>query len=286
MIVLSLTLAALLDSPSTVALKMDDRGRPVISAHINDRGPFDMVIDTAAQTSLLVPSLVEELALRPLEGEMTINGAVDAQSARMYPIERISTGLFDDHQLAILALPNGSLTSARGIIGMERFTGSKIAFNVADSTLSIAPSSAAGAGHATVAGATGDNGLLHVPMQLEGVTVQALVDTGAGPSVGNLALLEALGMRWDDPRLKPAGAIRGATQGLSSAWVAQLGTVALGPVVFRNVPIIFSNTDGSPTPSLILGTNLLGLLQGYAVDFPRAELQIQMPTSVEAQSKP
>ncbi len=37
--------------------------------------------------------------------------------------------------------------------------------------------------------------------------------------------------------------------------------------------------DGAPTPSLILGNDLLNLFPGYAVDFPRAELQINLPGS-------
>ena len=36
--------------------------------------------------------------------------------------------------------------------------------------------------------------------------------------------------------------------------------------------------DGAPTPSVILGSDLLNLFPGYAVDFPRRELQIKLPT--------
>ncbi|MFC6839753.1 aspartyl protease family protein [Xanthomonas theicola] len=285
MIALSLVLAALLQPAATVALQQDDRGRPVIEAQINDKGPFAMVVDTAAQTSLLAPSLVQELALRPLEGDMTIIGAVGMQTAKIYPVERLNAGLFDERQLEMLALPNDSITSARGIIGMERFAGSKVLFDLTAGTLTIAPSSAAASGHATVAGTTDGNGMLHVPLRLDGVSVQALVDTGAGRSVGNLALLKALGLRQDDPRVKPAGEIRGTADAATAAWIVQLETVALGPVRFRDVPLLISDMGEAGTPSMLLGNDLLGVLQGYAVDFPRAELQIRLPAA-PAPAKP
>ncbi len=275
MAVASLLLSALLSA--TVPMGVDSGGRPTMDVQVNGQGPFKMVVDTAAQTSLLSQRLVDALKLQPLDEQMTVRGAVSAQVASIYPVEELRSGLFHEQQLGMLALPSGNATSADGIIGMERFTGGKLVFRPARRELALSPSAAVSEGYVAVVGKRDDGGLLHVPMRLGGATAMALVDTGAGPTVANLQTLDAMGWQRDDPRLKAAGTIRGATEAMIPAWIAEVDAVSIGPVTFRNVPVVFADTGPETAPAVILGANLLGLLQGFAVDFPRAELQVEVP---------
>ncbi|VFR21690.1 hypothetical protein AMP9_4056 [plant metagenome] len=274
---------ALMQASSVAELRHDDRGRPVIGAQLNGSGPYDMVVDTAAQSSLISQGLVHELSLTALDGEMTIRGAVDAQTSRLYPIDRFSTPLFQDENIAMLALPNANTTSARGIIGMEYFQQSRLLFDREHATLSVGSSGPAPEGFVTVAGQLGGDGLLTIPVALNGSNAPALVDSGAGPTVANLQVLATLDWTIDDACLKPAGGIQGATQGATQAWIAKIDTLSIGSVTMHDVPIVFSNfTGSSDQPSLILGSDLLNLLPAYAVDFPRAELQIRLPSKRDA----
>lgn len=52
--------------------------------------------------------------------------------------------------------------------------------------------------------------------------------------------------------------------------------MSIGRIGLSNVPIMISD-DQDSRPSLILGNDLLNLFPGYAVDFPRGELQIKLP---------
>lgn len=272
--VLALTLQA---QPST-ELRRDAGGRPVISAQLNGKGPFDMVLDTAAQTSLLSPALATELGLKPLEEKMAINGAVGNVAASVYPVDRFTTDLFEADHVGMLSLPNAQTTSARGIVGIERFAKSKLLFDRLAGRLTVVPSGPAPAGYVTVAGQV-YGGLVTIPLVVNGVTIQALVDTGAGPTVANFQALKALGWANDDPRLKAAGAVRGAGMGMAAAKIGVMDSVKLGPITLGNLPIVFADLAAGrdAPPSIMLGSNVLNLLEAYAVDFPRGELQIRVP---------
>lgn len=261
-------------------LTRDTRGRPTIDAEINGKGPFRLVVDTAAQTSLVTPLLVDELAL-PKVGEMNLGGVAGRQQAGLYGVDRFRTALFEVEDIGMLVLPNASVTEARGIIGMEMFSNSSVLFDLSANRISIAPSGAR-EGFTAVAGRLDDQGLLTVPVEIDGVAFTALVDTGAAVSVASGGALSALGWAQTDPRLTPAGQIRGATQHGTTVLRGTVGRIKLGPVNFRDVPLIFAadkpaeaGADGGP--NLILGADLLNGLEAYALDFPRGELQIRVP---------
>lgn len=265
------------------ALTRDTRGRPTIDAEINGKGPFRMVVDTAAQTSLVTPMLVEELGL-PAIGEMGIGGVAGQQQAALYGVDRFKTSLFDIADVGMLALPNATVTEARGIVGMEMFTQDRVVFDNAANRLTVERSGAPAEGFIAVAGRLSESGLLEVPVEIDGVTFNALVDTGASVSVASGGALSALGWTETDPRLSPAGAIHGATQHGTTVLKGTVGRIKLGPANLRDVPLIFvageTAADQNGAPNLILGSDLLNNLDAFALDFPKAEFSIRIPDIV------
>ena len=275
------TAEALMLASKESALTRDSRGRPTIEAEINGKGPFRMVVDTAAQTSLLTPALVDELGL-PAIGEMGVGGVAGQQQAALYGVDRFKTALFDRTAVGMIAMPNATVTEARGIVGMEVFTQDRVVFDNAAKRLSIEPSGIPKTGFVSVAGRLNDSGLLEVPVDIDGVTFNALIDTGASVSVASGGALKALGWTETDSRLAPAGEIRGATDHGTAVLEGTVNRIRLGPVNFQNVPLIFvadesPDAGGGQTPELILGSDLLNNLDAFALDFPKAELQVRIP---------
>ncbi|MGQ7440691.1 hypothetical protein ACTGZS_12425, partial [Streptococcus suis] len=101
---------------------------------------------------------------------------------------------------------NSGVTSARGIIGMERFTGAKLLIDRSTNRIAISPSGPAPAGFATITGQRTGEGFVTVPMTLNGVQVPALIDTGAAVTIANAAAFRQLGWADGDPRLSDGGA--------------------------------------------------------------------------------
>lgn len=274
---LSLLLTAPLQESAGEELRYDDRGRPVVSVLVNDKGPYDMVLDTAAQTSLLGPALATQLNLKPLQSNMRIAGATGSAAARVYPVDHLSNHLFDVRFVGLLEFPNPQSTPARGILGMEHFATRKLLFDRIAHRVTVLPSGPAESGFATLAGKRRGDGLVQVPVKINGVTIEALIDTGAAVSIANPAALSALGWAPNDARLQAGGEIRGATSSTNTVRRAEMDTLAIGPATLRHVPLYFSPQADGEGPMLILGTDLLRLFEAFAVDFPRAELQIRLP---------
>lgn len=255
-------------------------------ARFNGKGPYPMVLDTAAQTSLVTEGLAQEIALPGLGQQMNVAGASGQAQAELYGVDRFSTDLFDAEGVAVLGLPNARATEARGIVGMEMFADSCIVFDPKAQAISVKPSGVPPEGFTAVKGRLDDNGLLIVPVEIDGVAFDALVDTGAAASVASGGALKALGWAADDPRLKPAGTITGASRDETAVQSGRVSRIRLGPVNFRNLDIIVlpdarpdGSTPSSQKPQLILGSDLLNALDAFAIDFPRAELLIRVPLS-------
>lgn len=272
-------------------LYRDTRGRPTIDARFNGQPPVRMVVDTAAQMSLVSPSLVQELGLPGLGEGMTVSGVAGQTQAELYGVDRFATDLFDVEGVALLAMPNASVTEARGIVGMEMFSQGRLEFDLSADRLTLGASRQPD-GFVAVQGKLNEVGLLIVPVEIDGVAFDALVDTGAGVSVASGGSLRALGWSDEDPRLKAAGTIRGATQHQTAIRSGRVGRIKLGPVNFRDIDLVFADAPSpgeAPTapsspgreerPNLILGSDLLNALQTYAVDFSKSQLQIRVPAA-------
>ncbi len=285
---LVLTLSAFvaaLQAPASAPLQLDGKLRPMTAVRMNESTTVDMLVDTGAQSSLLTTALAQSLALPRTGEEVTVNGAAGSTTAPVVAIRRMTTPLFDLKDATLIALPRIGVTQAQGIVGMDLFAGRKLTFDLVARQLSVADSGPAPAGHATIKGVIAGSGLLHVPLTVDGVVIDALVDTGAEGSVANDAALRALGWRDDDPRLKANGTMSGATAGSAAVRRGTVGMVSLGPVNFRNVPLTFTGSADA-TPRIILGIDMLGLLQRFAVDLPRGELQIYVPPRPTASAPP
>ncbi|WP_343527041.1 retroviral-like aspartic protease family protein [Sphingomonas sp.] len=272
-------------APAEAPLLHDTRGRPVMTVQINGKGPFPMVVDTAAQTSLMSRSLAEELALKPLNGGIAVNGATGSGLARLYPVDRMTNPLIDTRHVAMVELTHGGVTDARGIIGMEFFTDRKLRIDRTANRIAAEPSAPAGPGFVTVAGHRTGQGFVEIGLTLDGVRVPAVIDTGASVTVANAAALRLLGWAENDPRLTDGGEIRGASATGQQIRIARIGKLSIGKIGLLNVPIMIS-TDPDPAPSIILGNDLLNLFPGYAIDFPRGELQISLPQKATDSAAP
>jgi predicted aspartyl protease len=270
-------------------LYRDTRGRPTIDTRFNDRAPVRMVVDTAAQMSLVSLPLVQELALSSLGEGMTVNGVSGQTQAELYGVDRFATDLFDVEGVALLAMPNAGVTEARGIVGMEMFSQGRLEFDLMANRLTLGPS-ARPDGFIAVQGELNEAGLLTVPVEIDGVIFDALVDTGASVSVASGGALRALGWSEGDTLLTAAGTIRGATEHQTVIRSGRVGRIKLGPVNFRDINLVFSDAPamdetpitspakGSGRPSLILGSDLLNALQAFAIDLSQGQLQIRVPS--------
>jgi predicted aspartyl protease len=264
----------------TTALDTDSSGRFTAKVMLDGHGPLDFVVDTGAQSSGLTPQTAEHLKLR--QGpDVQLTGTNGSQPSRMVTVRAYRSELFQRQSESMLLIPNATLTSADGFLGMNAFTSGRIAFDFAQRQLTFGPSGPMPEGYSEMAGDVRMDNFLIVDVIVDGVRAKALIDTGDTYPVGNPQLQRALGLATGDRRLVPLEAMYGVTNQHTPTTMTRLHQITLGPVTFARPAIMFSDLpifhtlDLDTGPSLIIGIDLLSRLQSIAIDYPRAELQLR-----------
>ena len=258
-------------------IRYDSRNRPVIATQVNQQGPYYMVVDTAAESSLMMPALAKQLKLESFDTGLTINGATGSMTARAFPVDSFTSELFDLSYVGLLSLPNSGSTEAAGIIGMDLFAQNALIFDVIRGQLQVAPSGQIKGRYVSLDAITDGSLLVSIMVKINGVEIPALIDTGAAVTLANFATLKALGWHSEDSKLVDDGEIRGATADTHAIKLGKVNSLALGSITLHDVPVRFTTQhDGQPA-SLILGSDILNNLLGFAIDFPKQQFLIKLP---------
>jgi len=112
------------------------------------------------------------------------------------------------------------------------------------------------------------------------ISLDAVIDTGAEISIGNLALRDKLLRRGRD-RFWTVDAI-GVTGVTIKLQLASVGELQLGPVTLRDVPIAFADVPPfalfglSNEPALLLGTDVLETFRRVSLDFKARKVRFQL----------
>jgi predicted aspartyl protease len=94
----------------------------VVSVSVNNRGPFDFLVDTGTNTTLIDPGLAKELELQPA-GQMSLTSLSQSVPVTRYFLETLRAGPASVSSLEVLAAPLPQLRALggniRGILGMN-----------------------------------------------------------------------------------------------------------------------------------------------------------------------
>lgn len=94
----------------------------VVSVSVNDRGPFDFVIDTGTNTTLIDPQLAAELGLQPKD-RLKLASLASATDVPRYYFQTFRVGPASVSNQEALAVPLSQLTALdhkiRGVLGMN-----------------------------------------------------------------------------------------------------------------------------------------------------------------------
>jgi predicted aspartyl protease len=262
----------------TADLVQDEAGRFTTSVMVNGHGPFAFVVDTGAAMSCIQTSLAKELSLpvMPLV-RVNVQGTSGTQKASFYLARAYSSAVFDrkvEPLVQLLSPPSVKY----GVVGMNAFASKRIEFDFASRHLTLRASGPAPEDFATQTAQLQGTDVI-VDVRVDGVAARALIDTGARRTVGNLALQRALGLKTED--LASTDPIEGATTDRIPAVKSEIGLLTLGPAQFAKPTVEFADSPVfrrrglDTTPAVILGIDLLAKLKILAVDYPRAEVQLQ-----------
>jgi predicted aspartyl protease len=272
-------------APDSEALdgKVDARDRLTLPVWLNGQGPYQFAVDTAAERSVIASEIADRLGLLPAQ-EARLHGIAGAEITRTVRLAELSLGKLRSTDLQTPVLPRARL-EIDGLIGLDVLQDRSVKLDFTEHTLTVQRarwehmSGIRRPGEATVSGMSRLGQLTFVDAKVEDTRVYAFIDSGADASVGNEALATALGA------LPRAGETLIPLQGVTGQTaMSRLGFARrfqLGPAIFRNMQVLFSDLhvfdlwDLRDRPAMLVGCDLLKLFASVELDFGRHELRLQ-----------
>jgi Aspartyl protease len=279
-------LAVTAPEPRFVAPTNRDRiGRIWAPVSINGKGPFRLVVDTGASHSAVTPRVAQILGYSgESQHTATLRGATGSVTVPMIPIESLEVGELLIQPRRLPVVPD-ALGGAEGVLGMDGFANKRIFIDFRRDNITIMRSrnERARQGFVTIPVKFMRGRLLMVDAWLGGIQVKAIIDTGGQATLGNLALREALA---EKRRKQEAAAVpdmvTGATLDVQAGNRISTPSIAMGEVLVRNAAMTFADfaifeywklTD---EPAMLIGMDVLGLLDTLVIDYRRRELQMKL----------
>lgn len=268
--------------------RRDKIGRIWAPVLVNGKGPFRLVLDTGASHSALTARVAREIGI-PVDPSHTVmlRGATGSAEVPFVPVETLEYGdlLVEPRHLPIVP---DALGGAEGVLGTDGLAGKRvhISFRKDSITIMRSKNERAGFGFSVIPVKFMRGRLLVVDAYLGGVPVKAVIDTGGQATLGNEALRAALAehRRRRDQAAVPDD-VTGATLDVQTGSRVETPSLALGDVMVRNPAMtfadfaIFDHWKLRDEPAMLVGMDVLGLLDTLIIDYRRKELQVKLRRS-------
>jgi predicted aspartyl protease len=267
--------------PRFVAPTLRDRiGRIWAPVWINDRGPFRLVLDTGATRSGITANVAERLGV-PLDQSppVLLRGVT---GVAIVPTVRVDSFTVGDLTLGSTTLPIviDAMGGAEGVLATDEFKEQRIVIDFKHDRIDIRHSRGQRArpDFSVILLERSKSGLLMFHALVGGVRVQAIIDTGAQRSIGNLAMRDALEHRHAQGKTVQ---IFDVTAKAKSGEAFPSPPIKLGSIDILGADItygemnIFGHWHLINEPALLIGMDVIGLLDTFVIDYHFHELQLR-----------
>lgn len=278
--------ASVLADPNSedIALAQDRRDRMTVPITIAGQGPYQFLIDTGAERTVISAELARELSLA--EGSRmrlhSMSGVGEVGTAIIPSLQISRTSVSRIHAPALKEVHLG----ARGILGIDTLQRQRVTFDFERQKMTVTPSrlhEAEGDEDEIVVTAKRRLGrLVLVDARLDGEKLMVVLDTGSEVTVGNLALRKKLEAK---RKIGPTVPIQlvSVTGGEVRADYTQAKQVRIGGMLINDLPVafaevhVFKQLELSDRPALLLGMDALRLFNKVSVDFANRKVHFAAP---------
>jgi predicted aspartyl protease len=254
--------------------------RLTVPVTIGEHGPFDFMIDTGAQATVLSLDLADRLGIAEREPSFLI-GMASRKPVDVVRVQDLTLGnrVFDIQTAPLVEQAN--IGSADGILGLDSLQDQRVLLDFEGKSIAVADAETlrGNVGFEIEVKARRELGqLIITEAWLDGVRVNVLIDTGAQSSIGNLALRDRL--RRSHTGTASMTDINGVEV---STNVGLARDLRIGRAQLENVPIAFIDSptfralDLDDKPAMVLGMSELKLFRRVAIDFKERKILFDLP---------
>ena len=286
---LSPAFAESLTPPATEAVietGEDDALRMTVPVMINGQGPFQFVIDTGADRTVISTELADRLGL-PEAGKARLHAMGGERDVRLVSVDSVAVSTNVVRDVRAAALPARNL-GADGMLGIDSLKGQRIIMDFEAQTMTVVPSlkndapAPEDAEMIVVTAKTRLGQLVMVDADANGQKVWVVVDTGAQNSVGNTRLRRLMIKRNSRLPIKPIEMSDVLGKRTSADYVV-VDSLRLGSIAMKNSPVAFADAhpfklfDLSTKPAMLLGMEGLRIFKRVSVDFASRKIKFLLP---------
>ena len=265
----------------------DRHQRMTVPVRIGDAGPYQFMVDTGSQHTVLSSALARSLGI-PIGRRAKLTGVAGTEIVDTVELDEFTLGKRAYYSLLAPLLERTEI-GADGIIGLDSLQGQRVQFDFRQGLLAVADAKSLGGdrGYEIVVTARRRSGqLIMTQAQIDGVRVQVVIDTGSDTSIGNRALQRQLSRRG------PAGqlTLQSVTGQTIVADIGYARNLKVDDITFRNVLIAYADSPHFPLlgldkkPALFLGMRDLRQLDRVAIDFANRKIFFDVPGAAISRS--
>ncbi len=256
----------------------ESQNRMTVPVSIGGQGPFEFVVDTGAERSVISRELAAALGLDAGSSARLVDftgvSAVDTVE-----IPSLSVGSLGTGAMQAPALSRANLGAA-GMLGIDALQGHRIVIDFNRDRMKVHPAKHHPRGEVVVEAEKRFGQLIVTNAYFNDRPIAVIVDTGSWVSVGNLAMRA---LATEPPRIRGPATITSVTGRSFTADFVTISNVKVGGVRFDNFGLVFADVPPfrefglGDTPALILGMSTLELFQRVEIDFANREIAFTLP---------
>lgn len=273
----------------TLGLGTDTTTRMTVPINIGARGPFDFIVDTGAERTVISRELARSLSLAPGR-TATVHSMSEVSQIETVVIPDLRIGSRTVSGINAPALARSDL-GASGMLGVDSLQAQRVLFDFAHQQMTISPSRRSEErwpeGTIVVTGRRLFGRLVLVDASVDGQRVWVIIDTGSQVTVGNSALRAALVRRHQLGITGPV-TLLSITGGRIDAEYSVARLIKIGGIDIHDLPIAFADVHPfrrlqlMDRPALLLGMDALQLFQRVSVDFPNHRVRVLLDDSSQS----
>lgn len=264
-----------------IATDGDRHSRMTVPVRMGVHGPFNFLIDTGSQNTVVSTRVAERMALKPTARAKLIS-VIGTEMVDTVELDQIDLGRRSFYGVLAPLLDHNNI-GADGIIGLDSLQGQRVLIDFRRDLIAVNDARTLGGnrGFDIIVTARRRSGqLIMTDALLDGIKVEVVIDTGAETSVGNRALQLAMKRRHSPQGTAELKSVTG------QKLIAELGLgrkMRVDDITFQNVLIAYVDSPAFPAlglnekPALLLGMRDLRAFDRVAIDFAARKIFFDIP---------
>ena len=260
----------------------DPLARMTIPVSIEDSGPYNFIIDTAAQRTILSKEIAGRLVLE-VEDEVNIIALAGNTVVQTVYVPELTLGKRSYSGLVAPTFRARNI-GADGVLGLDSLQGQRILFDFVDQKIAVEDTAeklrSRSRREIVVTARRRSGQLIFTNAIIAGIRVSVIIDTGGQISIGNKSLQRRLRLKSSGLQqinlIDVTGRSIGADYGLA-------GKLEIGRARFNGIPMAFADIapfkalNLEKKPAMFLGMNALRNFDRVAIDFENRKIYFLLP---------